>query len=80
MLYSKQFGSFTLLLAAPPSGAVIGSVFMYGFVYFAAVVQQPVNRINVSFYIICGLIAGSIIGLIAAWIVMRTSSSGTVVT
>ena len=49
MLYLKQFGSFTLLLAAPPSGAVIGSVFMYGFVYFAAVVQPPVNPIDVSF-------------------------------
>ena len=72
MLYLKQFGSFTLLLAAPPSGAVIGSVFMYGFAYLVRVIQQPTNPIDVSFYIICGLTAGSIIGPIAAWIVMRT--------
>jgi hypothetical protein len=46
MLYLKQFGWITLLLAAPPSGAVIGSVFMYGFAYLVRVIQQPVNPID----------------------------------
>jgi hypothetical protein len=71
MLYLKQFGVLTLISAALPAGAAIGGLFMYGFVLVAALIQQPPHRIDVSFYVICGLTAGSIIGPLAAWIVMR---------
>jgi ABC-type nitrate/sulfonate/bicarbonate transport system substrate-binding protein len=77
MYYLKEeYGQFTLLAAAVISGAVIGSVFMFGFVHVSAWIQRPTDPVDVSLYVVCGLAAGSIVGLLAAWLVDRVPSRG----
>jgi hypothetical protein len=65
----KKYGRVSLLVAAPILGAAIGSVFMFGFVHLGAWIQQPTHHVDVSFYVVCGLASGSLVGLLAAWLV-----------
>jgi hypothetical protein len=76
----KEYGQASLLIAAPISGAVIGSVFSFGFVHLSAWIQQPTHPVDVSFYVVCGLTSGSVVGLLAAWLVERMPSHDGVVT
>jgi hypothetical protein len=80
MHYLKEYGRVTLIVAAVISGAVIGSVFMFAFVHLGAMIQPPKQPIDVSLYVVCGLSAGSIVGLLAAWLVARIPSPGAAVT
>ena len=80
MYYLKEYGRVTLIVAAVISGAVIGSVFTFAFVHLGAMIQQPMHPIDVSLYVVCGLSAGSIVGLLAAWLVARMPSPDAAVT
>jgi hypothetical protein len=76
----KEYGRASLLVAAPISGAVIGSVFSFGFVHLGAWIQQPTHPVDVSFYVVCGLTSGSVVGLLASWLVERMPSHDVAVT
>ena len=53
MYYLKEeYGQFTLLAAAVISGAVIGSVFMFGFVHVSAWIQRPTDPVDMSLYVV----------------------------
>src|SRR5207247_8043597 len=79
MYYLKEYGRVTLIVAAVISGAVIGSVFMFAFVHLGEMIQQPTHPIDVSLYVVCGLLAGSIVGLLSAWLVVRIPCPGAAV-
>jgi hypothetical protein len=74
--YFTSYGRVVVIGTATISGAIIGSVFMFAFVHLGAVIQPPSRPIDVSLYVVCGLSAGSIVGLLAAWLVERMPSVG----
>ena len=81
MFYLKEkFGRIVLMFAAGISGALIGSVFMLVFVRIGAWIQRPTHPVDLSFYLICGLTAGSIIAVLAAWLIGRMDSQAVAVT
>ena len=52
-----KYGQVTLLVAAGISGALIGTVFMFGFVHLAAWIQQSTHPADLAFYLFCGQLA-----------------------
>ncbi|MGE5306708.1 MAG: hypothetical protein ACM3TN_25670 [Alphaproteobacteria bacterium] len=76
-----KYGQVILMVAATLSGAFIGPVFMFGFVHLGAWIQQSKRTsVDLAFFLICGLTAGIVIGLLAAWVVGRTPRRATGVT
>ena|ERR1051325_322976 len=67
----EKYGRLILLLAAPFYGAVIGPVFMFGFIHVGTRIQQPTRPIDLVFFLGCGVIAGIVVGLVSGWIVGR---------
>lgn len=73
----KAHGRVVLIVTAVILGAVIGSVFMFGFVHLDATIQSSSRPLDVSLYMLCGFSAGSIVGLLAAWRVTVTDTADT---
>jgi len=73
----EKYGRPVLLLAAPFSGAVIGPVFMFGFVHVGTRIQQPTRPIDLVFFLSCGVMAGIVVGLVSGWIVGRIPRAAT---
>jgi hypothetical protein len=76
----KKYGRVVLMFAAGICGALIGSVFMLFFVRVGAWIQQPTQPLELSFYLICGLTAGSIVAVLAAWLIGRMDNEVIAVT
>jgi hypothetical protein len=67
MFYLKEkYGRVVLMFAAGISGALIGSVFMLVFVRVGTWIQRSTHPVDLSFYLICGVTAGSIVAVLAA--------------
>jgi hypothetical protein len=81
MFYLKEkYGRVVLMFAAGISGALIGSVFMLVFVRVGTWIQRSTHPVDLSFYLICGLTAGSIVAVLAAWLIGWTDSEAVAVT
>jgi hypothetical protein len=70
----KKYGRVILMFAAGISGAFIGSLFMLFFVGVGAWIQRPTHPVDRSFYWLCGLTAGSVVAVLAAWLIERMDS------
>jgi hypothetical protein len=73
----EKSGRLILLLAASFSGAVIGPVFMFGFVHVGIRIQQPTHPIDLVFFLTCGVMAGIVVGLVSGWLVGRMPRAAT---
>lgn len=73
----EKYGRLILLLTAPFYGAVIGPVFMLGFVHVGTRIQQPTHPIDLVFFLSCGVMAGIVVGLVSGWLVGRTPRAAT---
>jgi hypothetical protein len=67
----EKYGRLILLLAAAFSGALIGPIFMFGFVHVGTRIQQSTHSVNLTFFLSCGVMAGIAVGLISGWLVGR---------
>ena len=76
----EKYGRLILLLAAAFSGALIGPIFMFGFVHVGARIQQPSHSVNLIFFLTCGVMAGIVVGLLSGWLIGRMTRATTGVT
>jgi hypothetical protein len=67
----EKYGRLILLLAAAFSSALIGAIFMFGFVHVGTRIQQSTYSVNLMFFLSCGVMAGIVVGLISGWLVGR---------
>lgn len=73
--YLAAFGRVILLISAVISGAIIGSMFMLGFVRLMMRVNSPSYPLDASMYVICGLTSGSVVAVTAALRTARSSAA-----
>lgn len=76
----EKYGRLILLLTAAFSGALIGPIFMFGFVHVGTRVQQSTYSVNLMFFLSCGVMAGIVVGVVSGWLVGRMPRATAAVT
>ena len=73
--YLAASGRVILLISAVIFGGIIGSVFMLGFVELMMIVDPPSYPVDTAMYVICGLTSGSIVAVVAALRMTRSTAA-----